>query len=57
MSQSIALNWPELQSVLEPFIRQIVQDELTKLVKTATSPDKLARKRILLNTSVWTAEE
>jgi len=42
MSQSIVLNWPELHNVLEPFIQQIVQQELKKLMSTpVTSQEKM----------------
>ncbi len=34
MSQSIVLNWPELQNVFEPLIRQIVREELNQLAST-----------------------
>jgi murein L,D-transpeptidase YcbB/YkuD len=50
MSQSIVLNWPELQSVLEPLIQQIVQKELNKLVSTPAK-EVIA----LLPTDFWEA--
>ena len=44
MSQSIVLNWPELHSVLEPLIQQIVQQELKKLVSTpVVSQEKMTQ--------------
>lgn len=54
----ISWNGQELQSILEPLIRKIVQEELTKkLACTPTQVDKLEREHILLNTSVWSEEE
>jgi len=50
MSQSIVLNWPELQNVLEPLIQQIVQKELNKLVSTPTK-----EVTALLPTDFWEA--
>jgi hypothetical protein len=49
MSQSV-LNWSESLNVLEPLIRQIVQEELAKLAMAPTQVDKLAKKRILPKT-------
>jgi hypothetical protein len=44
MSQSVVLNWSELQSVLEPLIQQIVQQELKKLVSTpVASQEKMTQ--------------
>ncbi len=50
MSQPV-LNWPESPSVLEPLIRQIVQEELAKLANAPTQVDKLAKQRILPKTA------
>lgn len=55
---SISWNGQELQNILEPLIRKIVQEELTKkLARTPTQMDKMEREHILLNTSVWSEEE
>ncbi len=51
MSQSVVLNWSESSSVLEPLIRQIVQEELAKLAKAPTQVDKLVKTHILPKTA------
>jgi hypothetical protein len=57
MSQPF-LNWPESPTALEPLIRQIVQEELTKLVGSlATLLGQPAREHILPNTSEWSEKE
>ena len=51
MSQSVVLNWSESSSVLEPLIRQIVQEELAKLAKAPTQVDKLVNTHLLPKTT------
>lgn len=38
MSQFV-LNWQESPTILEPWIRQIVRDELARLIGTLTKPE------------------
>jgi len=51
MSQSIVLNWPELQNVFEPLIRQIVREELNQLASTRAKEEGSA----LPPTDFWEA--
>ncbi len=51
MSQFVVLNWSESSSVLEPLIRQIVQEELAKLAKAPTQVDKLVKIHLLPKTA------